>query len=137
MEAICMDRRTGQESDAAKAVLVVEDDRVARLALEDIFDLMGYRALIAQDGAQALDLYARHAGEIGLVLSDLSMPKMNGIELAQHLNAINPQIKIVLATGYASEDQRQASHTAKISGWLQKPYSMDALALMIDQHFDG
>src|SRR5690606_30955618 len=90
----------------AKTVLVVEDDAIARSALEDIFDLLGYSCLIAGDGQEALDLYEQHSHQIGLVLSDLRMPKMDGIELAHRVAAINPQVKVVLATGYASQEQR-------------------------------
>lgn len=121
------------DADVLKTILVVEDDRVARSALEDIFDLLGYRSLLAQDGEEALRLYTEHAGTIDLVLSDLRMPKMDGIELARRLTALDPQVKVVLSTGYASEDQRQALTGAKIDGWIQKPYSLEQLTALLDQ----
>lgn len=128
-----MGEQSIQEKTTAQTILVVEDDRVARMALEDIFDLLGYRCLIAEDGQEALDLYVQHADEIGLVMSDLRMPKMDGIELSRRLSALNPQIKIVLATGYASEDQRQSFQDANISGWIQKPYPVDLLASVLQE----
>ncbi|MCC6167108.1 MAG: response regulator [Caldilineaceae bacterium] len=127
-----MGQPTG-DSDVLKTILVVEDDRVARSALEDIFDLLGYRSLLAQDGEEALRLYAEHAGTIDLVLSDLRMPKLDGIELARRLAALNPQVKVVLSTGYASEEQRQALAEVKIDGWIQKPYSLEQLTALLDQ----
>lgn len=127
-----MGQPTG-DSDVLKTILVVEDDRVARSALEDIFDLLGYRSLLAQDGEEALRLYAEHSGTIDLVLSDLRMPKLDGIELARRLAALNPQVKVVLSTGYASEEQRQALAEVKIDGWIQKPYSLEQLTALLDQ----
>ncbi len=131
-----MSDQQGRET-AAKTVLVVEDDAIARSALEDIFDLLGYPCLIAADGREALDLYEQHAHKIGLVLSDLRMPKMDGIELARRLTAINPQVKVVLATGYASQEQRTSFQEANISGWIQKPYPLEQLAAVLEAELGG
>ena len=131
-----MSDQQGRET-AAKTVLVVEDDAIALSALEDIFELLGYPCLIAGDGQEALDLYAQHKDQIGLVLSDLRMPKMDGIELARRLTEINPQVKIVLATGYASQEQRMSFPDANISGWIQKPYPLEQLAAVLEAELGG
>jgi CheY-like chemotaxis protein len=125
------------QTNPPTTILVVEDDRVARMALEDIFDLLGYRCLMAQDGAEALRLYTQHPGEIGLVLSDLRMPNMDGAELARRLTALDPQVKVVLSSGYAAHEQRYAIHEGTISGWIQKPYSLEQLVALIRQLLDG
>jgi CheY-like chemotaxis protein len=132
MEMNNMGRQPG-DTDTPKTILIVEDDRAARSALEDIFDLLGYRSLMAQDGEEALRLYNQHAAEIDLVLSDLRMPKMDGIELARQLAALDPNVKLVLSTGYASDEQRQAVEAVKIDGWIRKPYSIEQLMGLINQ----
>jgi len=122
--------------EEARTILIVEDDRVARMALEEIFDLLGYRSLVAASGEEALDLYTRHAPEIGLVLSDMKMPRMNGLELYQKLKAIDPDIKMVLSTGFS--EQEQGTHEAEgIKAWIQKPYSIDRLMDVVQRVLDN
>lgn len=120
----------------ARTILVVEDDRIARMALEEIFDLLGYRSLVAANGEEALDLYTRHATEIGLVLSDMKMPRMSGLELYQKLKALDPDIKMVLSTGF-SEQEQDAREAEGIKAWIQKPYSLDRLMDVVQRVLDG
>ncbi|HXF64162.1 MAG TPA: response regulator [Caldilineaceae bacterium] len=122
--------------EEARTILVVEDDRIARMALEEIFDLLGYRSLMAANGEEALALYTRHAAEIGLVLSDMKMPRMSGLELYQKLKALNPNIKMVLSTGF-SEQERSVPEAEGIRAWIQKPYSLDRLMDVVQRILDS
>ena len=112
----------------SETVLVVEDDpRVRRLTVTRLEDL-GYQTFAAENGPAALELLRNNNG-IDLVLSDVVMPGgMNGFEVAEQALAINPALKILLATGYASGGDAAARAAKNRFPLLHKPYAMRDLA---------
>jgi len=108
-------------------VLVVDDEptvlRVARARLER----MGYSVLMANDGAEALDVFRANCDRIGLVLLDLAMPHMDGWATLTALRAISPGIRAVLASGYEEGQVMQGDHPEQPQSFLQKPYGVDDL----------
>ena len=114
-------------------LLIVDDNELVVNMLTDLLGLVGYQTFSALDGAAALKLYQQHRHEIALVLTDLTMPQMSGIELTNALRALNPQVKVIIATGY----QPDAVIKSQLSGgevtWLQKPLDLDQLQATIRQ----
>ncbi|MEY9199467.1 CheY-like chemotaxis protein [Sinorhizobium fredii] len=110
-----------------EAILVVEDDeRVRRVVVFRLRDA-GYTVIEAEAGAQALELLAAHP-EVSLVFTDMIMPGgMNGDELAQHVRALRPDVKMLFTSGYA--EPGAAGRAA--GSWLQKPYTARELALRL------
>ncbi len=109
-------------------ILIAEDNTAARVALEDVLVEMGYKVLSAVNGEEALALYAEHQAEIGLVLSDMVMPKLGGIELFQALSERNPAVKLIIMTGYPLEDGGKQLLEQGIIDWLPKPFDAGNLA---------
>jgi CheY-like chemotaxis protein len=113
--------------------ILVADDESAILGLAALsLDALGHRSLTAANGQEALDLFMRQGPEIDAVLLDLTMPRMNGEETARHIRAINPEVPIVLVSGYGREDVESRVDCSLFSGFLQKPFVLDSLAAAIE-----
>ncbi|HXB74447.1 MAG TPA: response regulator [Candidatus Acidoferrales bacterium] len=111
----------------ARTILLVEDDAEMRTMLEILFETKGYHLLIAEDGKAGWDLARAHPGPIDLLLSDIVMPRMTGVELAQRINKTRPETKVLLVSAY---------HHAILlidPNWtfLPKPYEPSALVVKI------
>lgn len=86
-----------------ETILVVEDERSLRLIVQLTLEHFGYRVLVAATGAEALEVWRQHRGEIALVLTDLVMPDgMNGRELAEQLLAERPDLPVIFTSGYSA-----------------------------------
>ena len=120
-----------------ETILVVEDQAAVREAVGDSLRQMGYRVLIAEDGAQASELFGREAAHIDLVVSDMVMPGMSGIELYRWMKARKPSLRMILATGYPLGEAGAETLTKEKVAWLQKPYSAALLNEKIRAMLDG
>src|SRR6185437_2450996 len=85
-----------------RLILIVDDDDDVRDSVAGILEVAGYRVIGASDGTAALDILSRRRG-IGLVLTDIRMPRMDGLELARRVAAARPSLKVLFMTGYASK----------------------------------
>ena len=113
-------------------VLIVEDERALRRLAATVLGNAGYDTLEAADGQQALDMFTVHAKRIDMVLSDVVMPRMGGIELAKRLRVLRPDLRLLLVTGYV--DQREAlTESGAKTPLLLKPFSPEALLQAIDR----
>ena len=124
---------SGQREDlrGRGLILVVDDEptirRTARLALEQY----GYEVIVADDGLMALDLFEERADDIALVLMDLTMPEMGGEETIRRLQAIRPDVRVVLSSGYHESDVIQNFTGQRLAGFVQKPYDIRTLAAKV------
>jgi len=108
-------------------ILIVEDDPVTRDALRESLENLNYRVLLAADGAQALEVIDHQRGLIGLIISDLVMPRMGGRELYRAVRQRFPLIKLILISGYPLGGDTQELLDTGIATWIQKPFVSDAL----------
>lgn len=92
---------------------------------------MGFSALDAQDGAQAVELFQRHKDEIVCVLCDTTMPRMGGWETLAALRQISPDIPVILASGYSEAQVMAGDHPEKPQAFLSKPYEFETLSDVI------
>jgi signal transduction histidine kinase len=111
-----------------EVVLVVEDDPTVRDLAGELVKELGYEPLCARDGAEALTIVGGGGPTIQLVLSDVTMPGMGGIELATELQHREPSIPIVLMSGYAPDPMSGGFSSPNLAAWLQKPFTVDDLA---------
>ena len=115
-----------QAERGSGTVMIVEDERALRRLSATVLGQAGYGTLEAADGLQALDLYTVHARSIVMVVTDVVMPRMGGIELAERLRVANPTLPILFVTGYV--DQSAALHESTAGApVLLKPFSPQAL----------
>jgi len=102
-------------------VLVVDDEESLRTIAGMMFENMGYEVLLAEDGLQALQVFAQHIDDIDLVFLDLTMPKMGGEACMEALQQLRSDVPILISSGYSE------AQCAKFKNFLPKPYSTTAL----------
>ena len=118
--------------DGSATILVVEDDETVSWTTCRVIQMAGHTAIAAFDGDQAIEKYSAHKGSIDLVLLDLVMPGMSGEECLERLLEMDPQARIVVASGSLTDDERRRRLTDKVLGYIGKPY--DAHSLMDALH---
>ena len=104
-------------------ILVVEDEELLLDLLKEMLEGEGYRVLTATDGNQAVDMYRNEMKRISLVLSDMGLPHMGGWEVLRQLKAINPQVKVILSSGFMDAKVRQDMLKSGAKDFIQKPYT--------------
>jgi CheY-like chemotaxis protein len=114
-----------------EVILLVEDEQNVRGILQTLLERLGYQILMASNGRAALEVFDQQRDKIALVLTDITMPEMDGLTLAQILRQQNPAVKIVLLTGYPLNRGREAHALVAqgmVDAWLEKPVSASCLA---------
>ncbi len=124
-------KQTKTPSGGNETILVVDDEEALRELVEESLKELGYRILTAGDGLQALKILSE-TPQINLLISDVIMPGgLNGYELAEQATVINPQLKVILASGY-SESALASKNSKNCSAiLLNKPYSLEELARQV------
>lgn len=121
----------GAETIIAKGtetVLVVEDEKTILTLIRNLLESCGYTVLEARAPSQALEISDRHPGTIDLLLTDVVMPEMNGKDLKERMVQSRPGIKVLFMSGYTSNVILHRGILEKDVHFLQKPFTMDALA---------
>jgi CheY-like chemotaxis protein len=121
----------GQET-----ILLVEDEDGVRQLLSSVLQRQGFRVLEARHGVDALDLSAQHQGPIHLVLTDVVMPEMGGLELARRLKPLYPQAKFLYLSGYAENAPLQQHLEGQEIYFMQKPFETIGLLQRVRQLLD-
>ncbi|HWP05912.1 MAG TPA: PAS domain S-box protein [Polyangiaceae bacterium] len=125
------DQRRGRET-----LLLVEDEQVILQVARSWLTKLGYRVLGAGDGVEALEVAAQTADPIDLLVTDVVMPRLGGRELARRLTELRPQTKVLYMSGYAENALAFGGVLSEGIDFIQKPYSLDALAARIRQVLD-
>ena len=105
-------------------LLIVEDDESVRTLAARALERDGHTVTIASDGAQGLEMIQRAGGSYDLVVSDIRMPEMDGIEMATVASRQFPAMKIMLMTGYADQRERAEELNGIILDVVQKPFTL-------------
>lgn len=118
-------------------VLLVDDEERIRDSTADLLHEAGLTVLHAMDGLHALEVFHRHANEIDLILMDISMPRMNGIECMHRIHAMDPACKVILTSGFYEQDLRLKYQEALQTQFIQKPYDPGLLMSLMCEHLDS
>ena len=110
-----------------ETVLVVDDEASLATITSQTLQAFGYRVLTAADGAEAVAKYAQHTNEIAVVLTDMTMPILDGPATIHALMRINPKIKIVAASGLDANGNVAKATEAGVKHFLTKPYTARTL----------
>ncbi|MCC9077162.1 response regulator [Litorilinea aerophila] len=120
----------------SETLLVVEDNEAARNALVELLEGLGYRVLVARDGEEAASIFEASSREIALIVCDLVMPRLGGLELYTRLRQNHPELKMLIVTGYPlGAGDKEILETGLVE-WLQKPPDADELGRRIRKLID-
>jgi two-component system cell cycle sensor histidine kinase/response regulator CckA len=103
-------------------VLVVEDHSALRRLLSVYLEKRGYTVLAAEDGTEAIWILENNPGKIDLVVSDIMMPKLNGLELRKKAILLRPEMQFLFISGYAEDTIGRTTHLPQDAGYLEKPF---------------
>ncbi|MDH3640628.1 MAG: response regulator [Gammaproteobacteria bacterium] len=103
-------------------ILVVDDEPAVRDLLQSVLVKFGFDALVAEGGEQGIRLFDQHAGEVSLVLLDMSMPGMDGVETLQRLRERDPAVSVLVMSGYSEEDTMNRFRELGVEGFIAKPF---------------
>jgi CheY-like chemotaxis protein len=107
---------------------VVDDEPMVLAFAEEGLKRLGYQVLTAADGWQACEVFGSHSGQIQIVLLDLVMPGITGLETCRRLREMNPNLKVILTSGYTSTETVRDARLAGALGFIGKPYSLEELS---------
>lgn len=116
-----------------ETVLLVDDEEIILDIGQDLLEAIGFKVLIARDGYEAIELYKKNQDDIAIVILDMIMPKMFGGEVYDRMKEINPDIKVLLSSGYSIEGQATDILSRGCNDFIQKPFNIDELATKITQ----
>jgi PAS domain S-box-containing protein len=108
-------------------VLVVDDEAAVREVATELLRNAGFRTLEARDGVEGLELFSRHREEIRLVLLDLAMPRMGGLEAYEAMRVLDPEVRVLLSSGFAPQVPEQDLLVPGRVEFLPKPYRIQEL----------
>ena len=114
-------------SSAKGRILVIDDEGAIREMARDILESSGYEVVTAVDGVDALEVFRREWGRLDLVLLDMVMPRMGGLETYRRLLGMDRTVRVLLCTGFTDNDKTQKAVKEGAIGLLQKPFTMTEL----------
>ena len=133
-------RDKGKEAElvptGTETVLVVEDEDGIREVACEFLQSLGYKALDAVDGAEALRIAEGHEDLIHLLVTDIVMPKMGGRELESRLKQVRPQLKVLFMSGYPEHPSLSSDSAGQNAVLLEKPFSRETLGRMVRKVLD-
>jgi len=122
---------TGHET-----VLFVDDEEMIIDVSKEMLKTLGYEVLTARNGREAIEVYKENRDRIDIVIMDMIMPEMGGGEAYDRLKEINPDIKVLLSSGYSINGQAKEILERGCNGFVQKPYSIKDLSRTIREVLD-
>jgi DNA-binding NtrC family response regulator len=112
-------------------ILLVDDQDLVRKVGEKMLSQLGYNVAVAEDGVQGLAYYKQHWATLDVVIVDMIMPNMNGLECLEEMKKVNPNLRAILATGYSRDEISHKLNDKHIVGFMQKPYRLHELSKLI------
>ena len=119
-----------------ETILVVEDNDAARKLARTALGRFGYRVLEAASGESALGIVNRQRGGVDLVVTDLVMPGITGVELSRKLRDVHPEVRILFTSGYSGDSAVDLDAISDVTAFLPKPYTLESLAKAVRDALD-
>jgi CheY-like chemotaxis protein len=135
-EAILEEKPSAEILKGEETILLVDDEEEILNSMKEIMKFLGYHLLTAGSGPEALRIYEENKDGIDLVILDMIMPGMGGGETFDRLKAINPDIKVILSSGYSINGQAFEIMARGCRGFIQKPVNIADLSQKIREVLD-
>ncbi len=120
-----------------ETILIVDDHETIWDFLIEALQMLGYSVLLAENGEDAVNIYRDNPGAVDLVLLDMIMPKLGGHQAFYQLRAIDPKVKVLLSSGFVSEEEVHDLLQQGACGFLPKPHRLPLVAKAIRDALDG
>jgi DNA-binding response OmpR family regulator len=134
---IIKDEETLEEiSGGTETLLVVEDEEMLMMSLRMVLVEKGYNVISAGDGLAALKIYQERKNDIALVLTDLGLPTITGLEVCQRIKIIDSSEHIIVATGYLDPEMKSEFLKAGVQHFLYKPYDLKKVLKVVREVLD-
>ncbi|WP_239027779.1 response regulator [Geomonas subterranea] len=127
-------RQTAQEERHAIAasgsgtVMLVDDEEAIRSLGREMLESLGYSVLTAEDGLAAVEMFQRCKDEVDCVILDLTMPHLDGEQALQLLRSLDPQVQVILSSGFSEQEITERFTGRGLAGFIQKPYRLADLS---------
>ena len=119
-----------------ETILLVDDQETVWDFLIEALQNLGYSVILAENGLDAVEICRENPGQIDLVLLDMIMPKMGGHSTFYRIRELDPNIKVLLSSGYVAPDAVNDLHANGAAGFLQKPHRIKTLAYELRRILD-
>lgn len=120
-----------QAVSGSGCILIVDDEDVMRDTAQMILKDLGYSTLQAKNGKEAVNIYKDNANEIDLILLDMIMPQMNGKDCFDMVKQINPDVRVIISSGFTRDHDIKSMQEKGLSGHIKKPYRTTELSSII------
>jgi len=126
-------RSAGRLIVGTGTVLLVDDEEPIIEVGKDLLELIGYRVLIARDGKEAVQTYRKHQDAIDVVVLDMVMPGMGGGEAYDRIKKVNPDVKVLLSSGFSIDGEASEILDRGCNGFIQKPFTVRELSRAMEK----
>ncbi len=109
-------------------ILLIDDEPVILASAQEILKFLGYTVLVAEDGQEGLEIFTQQANKIDLVLTDMIMPRMNGKKCFLAMQKIDPNVRVLLSSGFTRGTDIEALTKVGLKGFIRKPYAIASLS---------
>ena len=113
-------------------ILVADDNEEVLAMIDLLLNMLGYRVLQARNGLEAVDIYRSHSEEISMVILDVVMPSMGGIDASKQIRQMNPDARILFLTGY-NPDDNAGEGQLRAETVVMKPFKVTAFSQKISE----
>jgi two-component system, cell cycle sensor histidine kinase and response regulator CckA len=115
----------------SRVVLIADDEEMVRKVMVMCMDQLGWTTLEAADGEEAVRVHKEHSGQVDLLLSDFLMPKVNGLEAAQQMRSSDPELPVILMSGFTNEATIESFRAQGFEHFLKKPFKIKELVELL------
>lgn len=122
-----------EQLQGSGGVLLVDDEDLLRTVGRELLEELGYRVYLADNGEQALSVYEAEREHISLVIMDVIMPVMGGKEALQRLKSINPDVRVLMSSGFHQDQPNESFVSLGAKGFIQKPYGKQDLSRAVKE----
>jgi CheY-like chemotaxis protein len=112
---------------ASGTLLLVDDDAELLVSTGAMLEVLGFQVVTARDGVEALDAFQRNPARIRCVITDLTMPRLDGWGLLAALRRLSPELPVILASGYDRTQALAGDHPVQPTAFLAKPFGLQSL----------
>ena len=129
-------KETDQLPRGKETILLVDDEEIIRTVSKQTLNKFGYKVLLASNGEEAVEVYRMQQNEIDLLILDMIMPRMDGKATFRELKQINPDIKVLLASGSQQHSEIELLKKEGVRGFIQKPFMAGQILRIIRETLD-